>query len=155
MSQTRKPRSDSTAAAVEAARMAQQAPIKPPAAANLRKIDLPYFRSIVSSKPPSEWHETDLLAAGRLAKAMADIQTLEAELEIEPKTIGFRVNPKFKMIEALNNRVLALSRALQINSRAKNGEMHTLKNSRLVYQQAVNVSSTGVELDEFGRELLI
>ena len=102
----------------------------------MRDVDMPYWASIVSSKAPDEWTQPDLIMAAGMARAMADIEIIDRELLLEPSVINNKPNPKITIIETLTNRVLRISRALQINSRANNGEVRDLKAGRSNHKQA-------------------
>jgi hypothetical protein len=46
--------------------------VSPPDHVRIRKGDMPFWDSVISEKPKSEWTESDLIVAANLARAMAD-----------------------------------------------------------------------------------
>jgi hypothetical protein len=143
MPRIQKIKADTVSAALKAHAQAREA-ILPPAVCRMRDIDMPYWRSIVSSKSPDEWTEPDLILAAGMARAMADVEVFDGELLNEPSVINNKPNPKITIVETLTNRVMRISRALQINARANNGEVRNLKKGRENHRQASNTSADGL-----------
>ena len=117
----RKKRTDSVAAA-EAAIKDASGLIDPPAHIALRDCDRPFWVSVIAAKPADQWSANDLEDAASLARCKADIERLQREIDVEGDLIGDRLNPKHALLETLTRRSLALSRTLQIHSRARHGE---------------------------------
>ena len=97
--------------------------IEPPAHVRLRDGDRPYWTAIVRARARKEWTDADLVHAGNMARAMADIERIAVELEAEGDVIenarGTPVmNPKHQVLEMLSRRVMALSRLMQMQSYA-------------------------------------
>ena len=143
MPRIKKIKSDTISAALKAHAQAGKV-IEPPAVCRMRDIDMPYWTSIVSSKAPDEWTEPDLILAAGMARAMAEIEVLDGELLTEPSVINNKPNPKITIIETLTNRVMRISRALQINARANNGEVRHLVKGRTNHNQALSGLHNGL-----------
>ena len=121
-STARRLRSDSAHAAAEAYQNAAQAPIEPPPYVTLRDGDLPFWARIIESKARSTWTPADLVSAAHLARAMADIEVLQAQLEVEGYVVGDKINPTAKAIEMLVKRAGNIARAIQVHALATVGE---------------------------------
>lgn len=156
MRQIKKTKADTIAAQVKA-HAAVKTKIEPPAMCRMRDVDLPHWKSIIAAKQPDEWTEPDLFMAAQMARSMADIELIDAELLTEPRVINNKPNPKITIVETLTNRVMRISRSLQINARAKNGEIRDLKRGRENHYSAMSLNSNGqiIEYDEDGYESLI
>lgn len=136
MPRIKKIKSDTISAALKAHAQAGTV-IQPPAVCRMRDVDMPFWASIISSKAPDEWTQPDLILAAGMARAMAEIEIIDGELLLEPSVINNKPNPKITIIETLTNRVMRISRALQINARANNGEVRHLVKGRANHNQAV------------------
>ena len=140
MKSTRRQRSDSARAAVAATQAAALGPLPPPAHIRLREGDLPYWNEIVQSRQRSSWTGVDLAQAGVMARAQADIERLQREVEDEGETITAAngcpiINPKAKLLETLSKRVTSLSRALHVHALATSGRPEdAAKNAELERQ---------------------
>lgn len=120
----RKPRSDSTTAALAAFDKATNG-VKPPAHIQLRDGDLPFWRAIVSAR--AQWNDHDLAQAANLARCYADIERLQQEINREGDIIengrGNPVqNPKHNLLEVLSRRSVSLSRIIQVHAQATQGD---------------------------------
>ncbi len=119
-------RSDSAAAAVEAMRAAVDV-IAPPAHLNLRERDLPFWAGVVRARAREDWTDIDLAHAGNLARCMADIERIQAEIDVEGDTLTndrgtVVMNPKHSLLETLSRRSIALCRSLQVHAHAVQGD---------------------------------
>ena len=121
-STARRLRSDSIHAAAEAYQNAAQAPIEPPACVTLREQDQPFWQRIVESKARSTWTPADLVSAVHLARAMADMETLQAQLDVEGYVLVDKINPAAKALEMLSKRVVMIARAIQVHALATVGD---------------------------------
>ena len=121
-STARRLRSDSAHAAAEAYQNAAQAPIEPPTCVTLREQDQPFWQRIVESKARSTWTPADLVSAVHLARAMADMETLQAQLDVEGYVLVDKINPAAKAMEMLSKRVVMIARAIQVHALATVGE---------------------------------
>lgn len=117
MNKPRKPRSDSTTAAV----LAYQRKTPPvPEHITLRPCDLPYWRAGLSAR--DDWAEHELCLLAQMARAMADHERLANEADAEGAVIDGKINPKFTVADMALKMAMALARSLQINARATRGE---------------------------------
>ncbi len=106
---------------VEAMQSALAGDIEPPPHVRLRDGDRPYWIAVVRARARKEWTEADLVHAGNMARAMADIERLSREIEAEGDVIenakGTPItNPKHSVLEMLSRRVMALSRLMQMQA---------------------------------------
>ncbi|NEX61723.1 P27 family phage terminase small subunit [Noviherbaspirillum galbum] len=119
-------RSDSAAAAVKAAQAASMGPLAPPPHVTLRPGDKPFWDAIVTARARDTWTVSDLAIAANLARSQADIERLQAEVDIEGFTIPSGngvpiVNPKHKLLETLSRRAVSLARMLHVHAQATVG----------------------------------
>ena len=117
MTKSRKPRSDSTTAQVLAF---QRKTPDIPAHIHLRECDLPYWKNALACR--DDWQAHELETLGQFARAMADHDRLNREIDIEGAIVAGKPNPKFALSEILIRRAMSLSRHLQIHGRATRGE---------------------------------
>lgn len=117
MTKPRKPRSDSTTAAVLA--FQRKAP-DIPAHITLRDGDMPYWRAGLAARDDWQPHELDMLA--QWARSLADSDRLQNEVDDEGAIIDGKINPKFTLADMKLKMALALARHLQIHARATRGE---------------------------------
>lgn len=117
----RRPRSDSTKAAVQAAQNAALGPLEPPPYVTLRPQDKPFWEAIMKARARHTWDDADLVTAATLAKAQADIQALQSQIDAEGYIIDGKINPAAQMLETLSKRVTSLSRLLHTHAEAKLG----------------------------------
>ncbi|MCQ4322895.1 P27 family phage terminase small subunit [Stutzerimonas stutzeri] len=117
----RRPRSDSAKSAVAAAQNAAQGPIAPPACVTLRSGDLPFWERVVSSKARDNWTDVDLVTAAQLARAYADIEMLQRQIDADGYILDGKVNPAAALLETLSKRTIALTRVLQVHCLATVG----------------------------------
>ena len=112
-------RGAATAAAIASAFIEAAKGLPPvPDHVSLRPGDMPYWESIVGTKPRAEWTEVQLVAAAQLARAQADIAQWSEDLDnssaviyVEPHN-NPRPNPLISMIEQATRRQLAIMRSL-------------------------------------------
>lgn len=133
---SRNPRSDSAAAAVQAAQNAAQGPLEPPAHVTLPDGARPFWDAVVRNRPRHRWNDADLATAAMLARAQCDIERLQRELEAEGDlTEAGTLNPKHRLLETLVKRVASLSRLLHVHAEATIGRVDN------------NAKTLGVERD--------
>lgn len=125
----RRRRSDSAAAAVVAAQAAALGPIDPPAHVALREGDRPFWNAIVKARARDTWTDTDLTTAANLARSQADIEHLQAKLDIEGYVVDDKINPTARLVEVLSRRVVALSRVLHVHAEATQGRSRDAGNA--------------------------
>lgn len=119
-------RSDSAAAAIRAAQVADL-PLMPPAHIKLRDGDLPYWESVVRARARDTWNPSDLENAAQLAACKADLERIKHEIGTEGDIVvndrGTQIiNPKHTLLETLARRNMALSRMLHVHAEATVGE---------------------------------
>lgn len=120
---TRKSRSDSASAAIEAAKNAALPDLQPPAHVVLSSGAEPYFRDIVRARARDEWNDFQLTVAAQMAECMAEQVEEAGHLALEGKVVmnakGTQVaNPRVSILEQLARRQMALARSLQMIGRA-------------------------------------
>jgi hypothetical protein len=123
---TRRRRSDSAAAAVAAAQAAAMGPLPPPDYIKLRPCDLPYWEAIMLARARETWTEVDLISAATMARSLADMERLQADVEREGDTITAGngnpiINPKVKLLETLSRRTVSFARFLHVHAIATVG----------------------------------
>src|SRR5690625_1431270 len=114
-------RTDTVKAAVNAAQNAALPPLEPPACVSLRSGDRPFWERIVTSKARDNWTDVDLVTAAQLARAQADIEALQKQIDTEGYIVGGKINPAAQMLETLSKRAVSLTRVLQIHALATVG----------------------------------
>ena len=122
----RKPRIDSTEAAVEVARSAGQA-ITPPSNVPLSAEDMPFFASVIDEFARSEWTAHQLELAAMLARTMADLERDQRLMREEGPILCSEkgtpvVNPRKTVIQMNSSIILSYRRSLQLHARAQGGE---------------------------------
>ena len=125
----RKPRSDSTTAALFAIENARKPPPAPPAHVKLRDSDKPYWDSIIAARARDEWTPVSLVLAAQLARCQSDIEIEQATLTVEGNVIDNKVNPRATVIDVLAKRQMALMRSLRMAGTAL-GKTPTIENNR-------------------------
>lgn len=149
-------RSDSATSAIDAMKNAAKKPLVPPKQCPLRKEDLPFWNSIITSRSREEWTEVDLVIAAQLARTQADYEaehTLlyqERPIEYDQHGRSF-VNARCRYIDLLAKKQLALMRALRIAGIAGTPRDNLTK--RQLEQQAREIRA-GLMDDEDEDELL-
>lgn len=117
----RRPRSDSSRAAIQAAQNAALGPIEPPEYVSLREGDRTFWEAIVSARARHTWNDSDLVTAANLARTQADIEMLQKQVDAEGYIVDGKVNPAAAMVETLTKRVASLSRILHVHAEATLG----------------------------------
>lgn len=120
---TRKTRSDSVTAAINAAKNAASPDLRPPAHVQLSPDAEAYFADIVRARAREEWNEHQLTIAAQMAECMVDQDEVRVELVLEGRVLknerGTKVaNPLVSISEQLARRQMALGRSLQMIGRA-------------------------------------
>lgn len=117
----RRPRSDSAKAAVAATQAAALGPIKPPDSVTLRKADLPFWNAVMKSRARDTWTDSDLAMAASLARAYADIETLQKTIDAEGFILEGKAHPALAIMETMTRRAASLSRLLHVHAQATVG----------------------------------
>jgi hypothetical protein len=123
----RRRRSDSAAAAVAATQAAALGPLPPPAYIRLRENDRPFWDAIVLARARDTWTAPDLASAAAMARAQADIERLQADIERDGEVVTAAngsptLSPQVKLLEMLTRRVMALARMLHVHAEATIGK---------------------------------
>jgi hypothetical protein len=123
MEKNRQTRSDSAAAALDAAKNAARPPLRPPSHVRLSVGAEDYFADIVRARAREEWNPHQLTIAAQMAECMADQDEVREELALSGWVVvnkkGTEVaNPLVGINEALARRQMALGRSLQMVGRA-------------------------------------
>lgn len=134
-------RSDSATAAVAAVQSASLRPLQPPDHISLRPGDRPFWDAIMLARARDTWTDADLATAAGLARSQADIERLQAEVDVEGFTIPSGngtpiVNPKHKLLETLTRRAVSLSRVLHVHAEATVGRSRDAGNALANERQA-------------------
>jgi len=104
--------------------------VKVPDHVNLRHGDLPYWETIVKSRPAKTWHGSDLILAAQLARDYNDLQKLADAVDRTGFLVDDKPNPLLLIQDRLHKRVLATARQLMINTVSTVGEQKTIIKSR-------------------------
>ena len=123
----RRKRSDSAAAAVAASQAVALGPLPPPECVTLRTGDVPFWNAIMVARARDTWTEPDLILAATMARAQADIERLNGDIErIGPIISAANGQPiisaEVKLQELLTRRVMALARMLHVHAEATIGK---------------------------------
>lgn len=118
----RRPRSDSAKAAVAASQAIALGPLQPPAYVRLRESDRPYWIAIVTARPRDTWTDADLVLAGSLARAYADMETLQESIERDGMLVEGKINPACDLLDKMTRRALATGRQLMVATIATVGK---------------------------------
>ena len=136
----RQTRSDSEAAAVQAAHNAAQGVPEPPAHVTLPEAARPFWDALMRNRPRHKWNDADLAIAATLARAQADVERLQRELDQEGDLVGDlfvgKLNPKHKLLETLIRRSASLARLLDVHPEATEGRAHEQGNALSVERHA-------------------
>jgi hypothetical protein len=114
-------RSDTVAGQVEAFSAASDMP-QPPAHMDMRECDWPFWQSIILARPIKSWTSSDLELAVNLCKDRADVKRLREEVQGKDIVVlqngNGAVNPKHKLIETMERRIISMSRLLHVHAEA-------------------------------------
>lgn len=109
MDRPRNPRSDSAAAAVQAAQNAAQGPLSPPAHVPLPDEARPFWDALVRNRPRHRWNDADLATAALLAVSQWQVLALMTDAEQQP------------LVDKLGRRIALLSKLLNVHAEATIG----------------------------------
>lgn len=118
MTSPRKPRSDSATAKILAFKKPRTFAV--PEGVTLRDCDRPFWNAGLACR--DDWQVNELIMLAHLARAMADHERLQNEIDVEGAVVGDKVNLKIAISDMAIKRALSLTRALQIHARATRGE---------------------------------
>lgn len=109
MTRPRNPRSDSAAAAVQAAQNAAQGPLNPPEHVTLPDGALPFWEALVRNRARHRWNDADLATAALLAVTQMQAAELMADIE------------QAALVDKLGRRIALLSKLLNVHAEATIG----------------------------------
>lgn len=109
MTRPRNPRSDSAAAAVQAAQNAAQGPLNPPEHVTLPEGARPFWEALVRNRARHRWNDADLATAALLAVTQMQAAELMADIE------------QAALVDKLGRRIALLSKLLNVHAEATIG----------------------------------
>lgn len=118
MTSPRKPRSDSATAKILAFKRPRNFNV--PEGMTLRGCDRPFWNAGLACR--DDWQQHELIMLAHMARAMADHERLQNEIDVEGAVVGDKVNLKIAISDMAIRRALSLARSLQIHARATRGE---------------------------------
>lgn len=150
---TKRTRSDSSTAEIQAMKNAAEDTIQPPAHAGLEKKADPFWHDNIRSKALDSWTPADLLACAELSNNQLYITVLRKDLRKEERTRGEGrdeglIKDLRKQIVELQRTILAQRRDLQIHSHATNGESRDQRNRNKNDQEARKVANKHASQDD-------
>ena len=151
---TRQARSDSAAAAIEAAKNATLPDLMPPSHVQISANAMPYYLDVVRARAREEWNPHQLTVAAQLAECMAEQVEVRAVIAVEGWTVtnakGTVVpNPHVSISEQLARRQMALGRSLQMIGRAigdPRAPLNKRKNEKTARELAKEVADEDEDL---------
>jgi len=132
----RRPRSDSAKAAVAAAQAAALGPLPPPAFVRVGKAAKPFYDAIVKARPRDTWTDADLILAGNLARAYADIEQLQKTIDRDGLILDGKAHPAIAIMENMSRRALATGRQLKVDTITTVGKSETLPKAAALERDA-------------------
>jgi hypothetical protein len=140
MSKTRRIKSDTAQAMVNAMVNAALPDLQPPEHVTLSEQGKRFWLGVVRARARDEWDELDLVVAAQLAECQALIEQESATLRTEGMVIandrGTLVeNPRNRVVQTLAQREMALMRSLRMGGKPA-GEVHHQIKARAVQKQA-------------------
>lgn len=118
MTSPRRPRSDSATAKILAFK--RQRTFAVPESVTLRDCDRPFWVAGLAAR--DDWATHELILLAHLARALADHERLQNEIDAEGVVLDGKPNVKCALAELSIRRALSLTRHLQIHARATRGE---------------------------------
>jgi len=109
-----KPRSGSTADALNMMVEAAKPLVKPPAHIKLTKEEQPFWKAIIECKPPNDWSDSDYILIGQLAKVHRLINIEHDKLVKEGMILNGKANPRIRVVNQLTARQGVLMRSLRL-----------------------------------------
>jgi len=120
----RQTRSDSAAAAVQAAQNAAQGPLEPPAHVTLPEAARPFWDALMRNRPRHRWNEADLGNAAILAVTQMQVHALIGDVE------------QAALVDKLTRRIVSLSRLLHVHPEATEGRAQDAGNKLKLEREA-------------------
>ena len=148
----RRPRSDSAAAAIQAAKNAALGDMMPPVHVQLSADAEADYLCIVRARARDEWSELDLVVAVQLAECIVKQRQQESHLLMEGDIIkndkGTPIaNPRVALLERLAGRQMAYMRTLQMGGRVPGtaGDKRKKQNARVLERGARQAQGEAAE----------
>lgn len=132
----RRTRSDSAKAAVAASQAVALGPLQPPAHVRLRDCDRPFWNAIVTARPRDTWTDADLVLAGNLARAYADMEILQEGIERDGMLVDGKINPACDLLDKMTRRALATGRQLMVATIATVGKAQDIHKGAALEREA-------------------
>lgn len=120
----RQTRSDSAAAAVQAAQNAAQGPLNPPDHVTLPDGALPYWRALMANRARHKWNDADLATAALLATTQMQAVELMGDIE------------QAALVDKLGRRIALLSKLLHVHAEATQGRAREQGNAVAAEREA-------------------
>jgi thioredoxin-like negative regulator of GroEL len=86
----------------------------------------PFWNAIVTARPRDTWTDADLILAGNLARAYADIEALQHQIETEGFILDGKAHPAIAILENMSRRALATGRQLKVDTIATVGKAQNI-----------------------------
>jgi hypothetical protein len=151
----RKARSDSAAAAIQAAKNAALGDLMPPEHVCISADVMPDYLAVVRARARDEWSELDLIVAAQLAECIGQQREQSAIILIEGEVLenarGTMVaNPRVTILERLAGRQMAYMRTLQMGGRVPGtvGDKRKKQGARVLERGARRAHEEAVEEDD-------
>ncbi|UNG17169.1 MULTISPECIES: P27 family phage terminase small subunit [Stutzerimonas] len=80
----------------------------------------------MTARPRDTWTDADLILAGNLARAYADIEQLHQQIEDEGFILDGKAHPAIAILENMSRRALATGRQLKVDTIATVGKAEDL-----------------------------
>lgn len=132
----RQTRSDSAAAAVQAAQNAAQGVLTPPDYLAVCAEAQPFWDALMRSRPRHRWTDADMATAAMLARAYRDVERHEAAIADEGAVIDGKLNPRLALVDKLGRRIMGLSRLLHVHPEATQGRAREQGNELATEREA-------------------
>ena len=150
---TRRPKSNSMTAAIQAAKAAAEPIPDPPSFIRSTPAQRPFWDAIITSRARTEWSKADYIIAAQLARCQHDIEThtllLEGEGHIVENQRGTPImNPRHTILEQLARRQMAMMRSLAMGGALPGKGRSDLENGRKLERGAVQVREQ-IQEDDF------
>lgn len=147
----RKTRTDSAAAAIEAAKNATLPVVMPPPHVRISADAMPYYVDIYHARARAEWNPHQLTVAAQIAECMARQVEIEAQLLLEGLVVegmhGPKPNPLVGILERMAARQQALGRSLQLVGRST-GDPRTNTKQRQLEASARQAAAEAKQEDD-------
>ncbi|WP_230697830.1 P27 family phage terminase small subunit [Stutzerimonas kunmingensis] len=90
----------------------------------------------MTARPRDTWTDADLILAGNLARAYADIETLQRQIDTEGFILDGKAHPALAILENMSRRALATGRQLKVDTITTVGKSETLPKAAALERDA-------------------